>query len=111
MDPSEWKRCSHGSMVGGEVKADVPFLAGDGSDTSNDWVTSLGTVGGIGRCDLYEFVGAGNSACGGCDKVMLLVDVLQVLVVLAVVVLTIIVVASTVVLAFGLTVMWKGNVL
>ena len=56
----------------------------EGCDASNDWITSLRCIDGIGLCDLNEFVGACYGSRSGGYEVLVLLDGLHVFLVVVI---------------------------
>ena len=79
------------------MQTNVPSSVGYGCDSSNDWVTCLWcVVGGIGWCDLYEFVGSGDgSSCGGDEVMILDLDLMFMLIFVVVAIVVFVVVIVT----------------
>ena len=81
-------------MVGGgglEVEGYIPLIGLEGCDASNDWITGLWCIDGIGLCDLNEFVGACDGSCSGGYEVLVLLDGLHMLIVVVVIIVTVVV--------------------
>lgn len=66
----------------------------EGCDASNDWITGLWCIDGIGLCDLNEFVGACDGSCSGGYEVLVLLDRLHVFVVVIIIVTVVVVICG-----------------